>query len=293
MESVKIKASFPLDIVYHLLAHLDLSDNPANLYSPCYVREIRKAKSKDATDLEKSLLPLQEVYRDNFQRLAAINFMPYYTGDIQSLGQTLLNYPGFTLMDRDDFIKPFFSLLEQEESFYRGYWERRLADNADNIERFNAYLVKQFSKIVSFFHNTQRKPEVYLSVSLTKYGRGFPVEGLLSAAVPLPMDAGEYEDTFLQIFHEYTHPLTDRLIGTEIEMSDDSHKLSELLAILADYYLLERLNPALLPAYLRWLVDLGFSEADRWRQEGFLDCQGLLPQELHSSLLDLLARLCR
>ncbi len=293
MEKVEIKTSFPLDMVYHLLAHLDLAGNPANLYSPSYVQAIEEAEAKKAPDLGRALQSLGKVYRDNFQSLAAINFIPYYTGDIPSLVKTLLNYPGFTLLDRDDFIKPFCSLMEEEEGFFRGYWEGRLAANAENIESFAFYLADQFAKIEPFFRNAQRRPEVYLSVSLTRYGRGFPVEGLLAAAVPLPKSPKEYEGTFLQLFHEYTHPLTDGFLKEEIKMSDDSHNLSERLVIVADYYLLERLNPGLLPAYLRWLADLGFSEAGKWTPRDLLDSQSPLDPKLQATLLDMVEGLCR
>lgn len=291
MGKMRIKTCFQADIVYHMLAHMDVQGNPSNLFSPSYIHKISEAKTSYAPCLEVAMESLREYYNRHFERLCVVNFLPYYTEGVDGLIVALKNYPTFTLEDKKRFVDPFVTLLTRErEQFYEVYWRESLASNARNMEEFEKYLCKHLAPLGLLFHNSNLRPNVFISLSMTTFGRGFGMEGFLSASVPLPMGPVEYEDAFFQVVHEFTHQLTDSLLESAITMDDGSHALSESLAIVGDYYLFQRLSLEKTKDYLEWV-----SRADQNNEKPVASLSDAFPlsEKLDLSLRDLVDQLCR
>ena len=68
------------DLMYHILAHMEIN-NASNLYSEEYINQINQAKAGQFADLTAELAPLTAYYNENFDRLAMINFLPFYCSD--------------------------------------------------------------------------------------------------------------------------------------------------------------------------------------------------------------------
>ncbi len=292
MDEIKVKTLFHSDIVYHLLAHMDLPGNPSNLYSPQYIHNIAEARPGSINELIVALRALRDSYESNFHRLSHINFIPYYTKDFSELVITLENYAEFTLEDKKTFIEPFVTLLINEKEFYERYWQNSLTDNDENIGAFEKYLSENLAPLNTLFLNTNLKPNIFVSLSMTTFGRGFYMEGFLSAAVPLPNGPKGYEGAFFQMIHEFTHQLTDSLLESGIRMDDGSHQLSEIIAVVAGYYIFHRLYHKKLGNYLQWL-NLGFNNQSKNITTDNFTSEFPLPKKIYSSLVELVDQLCQ
>ena len=292
MDKITVKTSLQSDIVYHLLAHRDLSGNPSNLYSPLYINKIARARSKSTNWLEDISL-LREGYESNFHRLSIVNFIPYYTRNVNELISALKNYQEFTFEDKKNFVEPFVAMLiKEEKNFYNQYWHNIFTKNTENIEAFERYLSANFESLNALFLNTNRKPNIYVSFSMTQFGRGFYMDEFLSAAVPLPNGVEEYESAFFQILHEFTHQLTDSLLDNKIRMDDGTHELSEIIAVVADYYIFNRLDHNKVENYLRWINVVLNERSDELTTENFTTAFSL-PKKIHLSLLELVDQICQ
>lgn len=89
---IQILMNPDLDIVYHTLAHLSVPGDPANLYSPDYISQIRKGKEDlevGKTKLDLMCSQLQQSYRQ-LPRLRFLNLAPFMADDYASFKEALL-----------------------------------------------------------------------------------------------------------------------------------------------------------------------------------------------------------
>ncbi|MCL2064234.1 MAG: hypothetical protein FWG98_07675 [Candidatus Cloacimonetes bacterium] len=248
------------DLVFHVLVYMKVN-NASNLYDEAYFKGMAKEKScyvgngcirsDNDVSVQKKIECLQGYYNQNFERLAIVNFMPFYVGSLQDLRVRLSNFQNFTSEDKELFVNPFLEILESESVFYYDYWDRFHRDNAAyrvNVENRLKAELKKFSCIYKY-HNVQ--PFMILSYSITRNGRGFNRGGYFSGAIPFPKNDNDFNYTLIMALHEHTHSFTNALLNSNITMDDDSFDLSESLAILADYYLIKELDETLMPDYLK------------------------------------------
>jgi len=238
------------DLVFHVLAYMKVN-NASNLYDEAYIERMTIEKTGFEYDMIPHIERLQEYYNQNFERLAIVNFMPFYVGSIQDLRNRLSNFQNISSEDKELFIDPFLDILESESSFYFDYWNRFHRDNAEyrlNVENRLKAELQKFSCIYKY-HNVQ--PFMVLSYSITRNGRGFNRGGYFSGAIPFPKNDNDFNYTLIMTLHEHTHSFTNPLLNGNISMDDDSFDLSENLVILADYYLIKAVDETLMPDYLK------------------------------------------
>lgn len=257
---IEAKMCFHADLIYHLLAHMNLNDNPSNLFSDKYIQEItqKKAALGLESSLEQELSPFINVYLQGFERLCLVNFVPFYTNNLEQTRNELLAQPFFTKEDKNDFLTPFLKIAEKEkETFYMNFWTNEINKYLELINQFNIYLGDKISKFKSIFDFYNVSPNIYLLLSITQNGRGIYIKDYFTAIVRLPRNSAEFSKSFILIFHEMTHQFTDALIEGQISISDDSHNLSESLVILTDFYLFQKYNCSMLEYYCN---EFGISE---------------------------------
>lgn len=243
------------DLMYHILAHMEVN-NASNLYSEEYINQIKQAKAGQFADLTAELAPLTAYYNENFDRLAMINFLPFYCSDVNALIHTLTHFEGFTAEDKEVFILPLIEIMKAENIFYEPYRMQLHGHTAASRAKLESYLSANLTKYRKLFVYWKKEHAIVgMSYSMHCNGRGFgsPQASAFSAIVPLVNDENHYETTFLQILHEYTHQFTDALLQQNIRMDDGSHFLSEQMVILFDYYLIKELCPEDVSAYFRYL----------------------------------------
>lgn len=200
---MNIDLNFHADLIYHLLAHMNLKDNASNLYSKDYIKYIKKRKQAVCinNNLEEELLGFNSLYLKGFQRLALINFMPFCTNSLKDTEEALVNQPFYTKEDKEDFLLPFISIGQREsEMFYRDFWEDELKKHSKILEDFNTYIEKEISKFTSIFKYYKVSPKVYISQSLTRNGRGFYMKDNFTAVVPMPKDYVGFSKGFITAF---------------------------------------------------------------------------------------------
>ena len=239
------------DLVFHVLTYMKVN-NASDLYDEVYIERIALEKANFEFDIKTHVERLQEYYNQNFERLAIVNFMPFYVGSLQDLKNALLNYQNFILDDKELFIIPFLEILESESVFYFDYWDRFHYGNVEyrqGVENRLKAELQKFSCIYKY-HNIQ--PFVILSYAITRWGRGFNRSGYISSAVPFPKSDNDFNYTLIMTLHEHTHYFTNALLNRNyITMKDESFDLSESLAIIADYYLIKAIDETLMPDYLK------------------------------------------
>ncbi|MBC8581249.1 hypothetical protein [Zhenhengia yiwuensis] len=74
----------------------------------------------------------------HFERLAIINFIPFITNSFEELTQTIISWGSFTEEDKVNFINDFITILEEERTFYYGYWHQKdnmLKHRKDIVEK--------------------------------------------------------------------------------------------------------------------------------------------------------------
>jgi len=238
-----------IDLVFHVLAYLKVN-NASDLYDAEYINKI----SLEKRDLEYNIIPkiisLQEYYNANFRRLTMINFLPFYCNDFDELKNTLLNFNQFSQDDIKYFINPFIEIMENESVFYFEYWEKLHKNNTvfrESIERYIKTKLKKFNSIFTYFNKSSN---VFMSYSITRNGRGFSINNYFSAAIPFPETENDFQNIFFILLHEYTHQFTDNLLNN-INFDDGSHNVSEIVVILADYYLIKGTEESLIPNYIK------------------------------------------
>lgn len=276
------------DLMYHILAHMEIN-NASNLYSEEYIDQIKQAKAGQYADLIAELAPLTAYYNENFDRLAMINFLPFYCSDVNALIHTLTHFDGFSSEDKEAFILPLTKLIQKENTFYSSYWNQLHEHSASSRAELESYLSEELTKYRKLFAYWKKEHAIIgISYSITCNGRGFgnPQAPSFSAIVPFTENKAHYKATFLQILHEYTHQFTDALLQQNIRMDDGSHSLSEQMVILFDYYLIKALQPEDVDAYFRWLSPEADAGGPIMTEDVLFQIFGI-PEHLNQMLTDL------
>lgn len=276
------------DLMYHILAHMEIN-NASNLYSEEYIDQIKQAKAGQYADLIAELAPLTAYYNENFDRLAMINFLPFYCSDVNALIHTLTHFDGFSSEDKEAFILPLTKLIQKENTFYSSYWNQLHEHSASSRAELESYLSEELTKYRKLFAYWKKEHAIIgISYSITCNGRGFgnPQAPSFSAIVPFTETKAHYKATFLQILHEYTHQFTDALLQQNIRMDDGSHSLSEQMVILFDYYLIKALQPEDVDAYFRWLSPEADAGGPIMTEDVLFQIFGI-PEHLNQMLTDL------
>ena len=276
------------DLMYHILAHMEV-DNASNLYSEEYIDQIKQAKAGQYADLIAELAPLAAYYNENFDRLAMINFLPFYCSDVNALIHTLTHFDGFSSEDKKAFILPLTELIQKENTFYSSYWNQLHEHAASSRAELESYLSAELTKYRKLFAYWKKEHAIIgISYSITCNGRGFgnPQAPSFSAIVPFTENIAHYKAAFLQILHEYTHQFTDALLQQNIRMDDGSHFLSEQMVILFDYYLIKALQPEDVDAYFRWLSPEADAGGPIMTEDVLFQIFGV-PEHLNQMLTDL------
>ncbi len=264
---ISFKYSLISDLVFHVLAYMHVN-NASNLYSRKYIESFTPS-------IELSLLAkvskIEDYYNDNFERLCMINFLPIYCNNLESLNGVLLSYDRFSDEDIQKFIKPFILILEDEFQKYANFWEnqhQQLSVQKSECEKYISERLNDYRNIFDYF---SKNADIYFSLSLTCNGRGIYSADSFSAIVPYPSIQKNRVDCFFQLFHEYTHQFTDKLLSTNINMADGSHDISEKLVILADYFIFKRMDEETANTYLNWIAKISGRQYDKIDEAVFLN----------------------
>jgi len=251
-----IKYSKHFDLLFHVLAYMKV-DNASDLFCAEYIKKMEAAKRLPGydADIPQNIGLLQDYYNANFERLALINFLPFYSESFDEMKDALADCTHFTSNDLRHFIKPFIEILDAESAFYFEYWGNLHEINLNLRKDVESKLRTEIKKYACVFGRYSKSTTTFLSYSLTRNGRGFSgSESHIVTIVPFPKCADSIMDCFFTLLHEYTHQFTDSLLDANISMDDDTHTISEKIVILADYYLIKAINPGDLPAYFEWIA---------------------------------------
>lgn len=275
-----------IDLIYHTLAHFHV-DNASNLYLPAYVDWMKEIRNCDLT----IPVEMENYYNENFDRLSIINFLPFYSTDLDNLIQLLWNHHGFTEMDKKIFIVPFIQLLQNESAMYFAFWENKYQKIFDQKVHTENLLRHQFDKFQCIFDYFDKNALAYLSFSLTRNGRGFcGANGDFGAFAPFPHNEESTKNVFFTLLHEYSHQMTDPLLNTNINMKDGSHDVSENVVILFDYYLISAICEADIEPYFHWLVAIAGTFDKKISVDNFFDIF-CVPDTIHHKIKDLVNRI--
>ena len=145
-------------------------------------------KAGQFADLTAELAPLTAYYNENFDRLAMINFLPFYCSDVNALIHTLMHFEGFTAENKESFILPLIEIMKAENIFYEPYRLRLHEQAASSRTTLEDYLSTELTKYSKLFAYWKKEHAIIgISYSMTCNGRGFgnPQAPSFSAIVPL------------------------------------------------------------------------------------------------------------
>ena len=259
--NIEFRYSQHYDLVLHALAYLKVN-NASNLYSQQYIQKMEQNKQSPKHDMPQHMRQLEEYYNDNFERLAVINFLPYYAYDYENMRNMFMNYQYFSPRDKTCFVDPFVKILDAECTFFFDYWNSLHKSNESIRHIMEEKFKTELQKYSCIFDYYSKTAVVLFSYNTTRNGRGIFDNNSFSALVPFPDDADKFNHSFIQLLHEYTHQFTDPLLKSNIQMKDGSHNLSESLVILADYYLIKVLNDDFIKPYFQWLSTYGVDPSE-------------------------------
>lgn len=243
-----------IDLVFHILAHIKVN-NPSDLYSEPYIEKMSLAIQDDKIFLPQSVV---KYYNQNFNRLGIINFLPFFTQNMEEFIQLLRDYNGFNENDNTLFVYSFVDTLIKHSSKYFKFWDKQFDKEKANrllIEEILRNKINQYSFIFDYY---KKSAKVWLSFSMTKNGRGIGgISNSFSVAVPYPFYIDNLYNTFFTLLHEYTHQFTDTIINADINMDDGTHDLSENIVFLTDYYLVKNICSTDVTPYVLWIAPKG------------------------------------
>ena len=249
MEIVRSKYT---DIIFHIFAHMKIN-NASDIYDEAYVESIEKESGI------RTVIPegITEYYCTHFERLAVINFMPYFMVRNTEELLYMLRHTGMTTeKDNDQFIDPFCRIVKELSEDYSNYWERRKKAQTKSFEALQTYIHEQSIVMKHFFDNLfetgNMKLKVIISDSLRRNGRATITGDTCVVILPMINERYSMQEVFMQLIHECTHMMTDPLIDS-IHMDDGSHELAEYQVILFDLWLFQRDSKALCDAYIKWI----------------------------------------
>ena len=273
------------DLVFHLLAYLKV-DNQSDLYSRAYIDAFDRLRT-DGRSPSDEVAALSSYYNENFEKLAVINFLPFYAADLDTLEASLMCMPHFSESDKLRFLKPFMSILRREAEAYFTVRNSFISENSALIKRTEEYIRSAFDAFACFFAFTGRtSATLSLSHSLTRFGRGLGSGGELTAIVPCPVSDEGIPDAFFQLLHEYSHSVTDPHVAANIRMDDGTHMLAEYYVILFDHYLVKRVRPQDSEAYMRYALAMFDIHTDAPTEDMMLSTFPL-SSELYRDMLQL------
>ena len=249
------------DLIFHVLAYFDVP-NASNLYDVHYIEKMAYEKAGFEYDITLAIAPLQDYYNKNFERLMLINFLPYYCNSYDEMKNNFLSCVHFTQDDLQFFVIPFIAMLDNESKFFFSYWETlnaQLEPMKQSVENSFTRQLKKYACVFEYFNKSCR---ILFSFNITKNGRGFYSDTHFAALARFPEKESDFKFSFIQLFHEYTHNFTDKLLGANINMQDGSHDLSEYIVMVTDYYLIKALDVDLIPAYFEWVKQWSGDDLD-------------------------------
>lgn len=275
---------FHIDILYHLLAHMDLGQDFTNLYSKKYINTIEGEKynlgiSNDG--VEEKLNNIKDIYIRN--NLHILNFLPYKFNSYDEFIEALVWLAGDSTVEHDDsfmrickekyfisveskvFLREFIKIMQYEkESFYENYWCKKQKELENVKYKFIDLCNKKLSKIfLPIIKYENKQPLIYLSLSMTCNGRGgFTSKKFLNAAVKFPQREEEFIESFFTAIHEMTHQFVDDITFKAMGVNDkfmvidyDTHNIRESAVIYTDYLLCKKYLPEHLEKYLSFMLN--------------------------------------
>jgi hypothetical protein len=287
-ENFIFKTEVHVDVLLHLLAHMDIGKDDASLYSEEYIKNISQEKQKLGlkADLKDKMDAMKDVFMSD-NGLRYIDFLPFYVVDYDELIKGLrwlatetkektqnealnrFRTRFSTSQKQRDFMSEFSRILDHEyQTFYRDYWEKEQERLAAIKRRFEEFVITNGKKVFSPVMMKEKKSAVvFLCLSMTRYGRGFSSRDRFGAAVKFPEKEEEFLPPFIMAIHEMTHQFSDALVmkaeKMERSQSDTAegsegyriHMASEYGVIYADYLLLQKFLPEYLKDYLIFFWD--------------------------------------
>lgn len=249
---MEITKSVYIDLIFHVFAHMKI-DNASDIYDEAYITNIEKELGR------KTVIPegVTNYYCANFERLAFINFLPYFM--VQNVDELcyMISHTGMTTNeDMDQFINPFCSILREISEDYIKNWKQKGDEQKVTFEELQNYISKQASVMKRFFDKlyeiTNMKLKIIISEGLRRNGRATGMGDSFVVILPTPSENYSMQEIFMQLVHECTHAFTDRLLDS-IRMDDGSHDIAEYQVLLFDLWLFQRDFSELCSEYIKWL----------------------------------------
>ncbi|MBO4749144.1 MAG: hypothetical protein J5546_02395 [Lachnospiraceae bacterium] len=250
------------DLIFHVFAHMKV-DNASNIYDEDYVASIEKELNR------KTVVPesITAYYCENFERLAFVNFLPYFMAKSTDEVCYMIRHVGMaTEEDAEKFIDPFCRVLQEISAEYTAYWERKAKEQHAVYEGLKAYINEKAALMSRFFEDlretTNMSPMIVVSESLRCNGRATQMGDTCVVTLPMPSEQYSMPQIFMQLVHECTHMITDPLIDS-IRMDDGSHDVAECQVMLYDLWLFERYSKELCDEYIKWLSQETLDQCDK------------------------------
>ncbi|MBE5864396.1 MAG: hypothetical protein IJL09_00260 [Lachnospiraceae bacterium] len=260
---MEIDRSIYTDLIFHIFAHMKVN-NASDTYDEAYVANMEKELSR------KTVIPesVTAYYCANFERLAFVNFLPYFMARSVDEVCYMIGQVGMaTEEDAEKFIQPFCDVIRELSADYAKYWEKKAKDNQESYEGLKAYLSEQtLVTMKRFFESlrgmTNTKLKLLISESLRCNGRATIMGDTCIVTLPMPSERYSKQQIFMQLVHECTHMMTDPLIKS-IRMDDGSHDIAECQVMLFDLWLFERDSEELRDAYVKWISQEVLEECEK------------------------------
>ena len=222
-------------------------NNASDTYDEAYVENMEKELSR------KTVIPesVTAYYCANFERLAFVNFLPYFMARSVDEVCYMIGQVGMaTEEDAEKFIQPFCDVIRELSADYAKYWEKKAKDNQESC----------FFESLRGMTNTKLK--LLISESLRCNGRATIMGDTCIVTLPMPSERYSKQQIFMQLVHECTHMMTDPLIKS-IRMEDGSHDIAECQVMLFDLWLFERDSEELRDAYVKWISQEVLEECEK------------------------------
>lgn len=283
-EVFRFGTEFHIDILYHLLVHMDLGQDFTNLYSKEYIKTMEGEKYNLGIcdeGLQEKLNNIKDIYMRN--NLYILNFLPYKFNNYDEFIEALGWLAGYSTVEHDDsfirickekyfisneskvFLRNFMKIMQYEkESFYENYWCKKQKELENVKYKFIDLCNKKLSKIfLPIIKCENKQPLIYLSLSITCHGRGgFTSKEFLNAAVKFPQREEEFIESFFTAIHEMTHQFVDDITFKAMGVNDkfmvidyDTHIIKESAVIYTDYLLCKKYLPEHLEKYLSFMLN--------------------------------------
>jgi hypothetical protein len=282
-EDFIFKTEAHVDLLFHVLAHIDTGNDAANLYSEDYVKLILNEKQKLGidSDLTNELSSIKDTFIPD-KGLRMIDFFPFGFDDYKEFLKglkwlatdsneknqneilNLYRTKFVTTQEQRDFIGKFSEVLDHEyKIFYRDYWKKeqeRLSVIKGQFEEFvKTNGEKLFSSVMK---KEKKKTEFYSCLSMTRYGRGFGSRYGFGAAVKFPENKDEFLLSFItsarEIALEISTPIIEKAENIDYSQSSTMegtegfkiHMAIEWAGVYLDYLLFRKFLPEYLKDFL-------------------------------------------